>query len=56
MNMGEYTKALDSFRKTLEIEGPSPEVYCCLGAAYESLEQYDLGLKYFQKAPSSIPL
>ncbi|MGC3947230.1 MAG: tetratricopeptide repeat protein [Chryseolinea sp.] len=24
MNMGQYTKALDTFRKTLEIEGPSP--------------------------------
>jgi tetratricopeptide (TPR) repeat protein len=48
--MKQYTKALASFQKTIDIEGPSPEVYCCMGAAYENLEQYDLGLKYFQKA------
>ena len=41
---------MDAFKKTIELEGPSPEVYCCIGAAYESLEQYELGLKYFQKA------
>ncbi|NJO04028.1 MAG: tetratricopeptide repeat protein, partial [Bacteroidia bacterium] len=39
-----------TFRKTIDIEGPSPEVYCSMGAAYENLEQYDLGLKYYQKA------
>jgi len=50
MNKQEFTKALDAFRKTIDIEGPSPEVYCCMGAAYEGLEQYDLGLKYFQKS------
>jgi len=38
MNLEHYTKALDAFRKTIEIEGPSPEVYCCLGAAYENLD------------------
>jgi tetratricopeptide (TPR) repeat protein len=55
MNLEQYNKALEEFSKTIEIEGPSPEVYCCMGAAYENLQQYDQGLKYFQNHPNLIP-
>jgi tetratricopeptide (TPR) repeat protein len=48
--MEKFNRALDSYKKTLDIEGASPELYCHLGAAYEKLEQYDLALKYYRKA------
>jgi len=50
MNVEKFKDALEEFNKTIEIEGPSPEVYCCIGAAYENMGQFDLGLKYFQKS------
>ncbi len=37
MNLEKYKEALEEFNKTVEIEGPSPEVYCCIGAAYENM-------------------
>ncbi len=56
INMEKYVEALEEFKKTIEIEGPSPEVYCCIGAAYEGLGYFDLGLKYFQKSTKLDPL
>ena len=50
MSISEFTKALDAYKKTLDIEGPTSETACCIGVAYEKLEQYDLGIKYYQKA------
>ncbi len=50
MNLEQFTKALDAFKKTIEIEGPSPEVYCSIGAAYENLEHYDPRTKVLTKS------
>ena len=36
--------------KTLDLEGPTADTYTYIGAAYEQMAQYELGLKYFRKA------
>jgi hypothetical protein len=56
MNLEQYSKALEEFSKTIEIEGPSPEVYCCMGAAYETFATVRSGVEILSKNhPNLIP-
>jgi tetratricopeptide (TPR) repeat protein len=50
MNLEKYDKAIASYLLTLEYEGPSPDLYCHIGAAYEKTGQYEIGLRYYTKA------
>ncbi|MCJ7679605.1 MAG: tetratricopeptide repeat protein, partial [Candidatus Aminicenantes bacterium] len=61
MNKGDYSGALDSFRKALEYPenlevarpehgGRAPQVHFLIGSALEALNQKDLAVEHFQKA------
>ena len=52
----QYQEALNSFTKTMEIEGPGSELYFLIATTYQNLEEYELGLKYHQKAFKLEPL
>ena len=49
MNLEEYDKTIASYLLTLEYEGPSPDLYCHIGASYEKIGQYEIGLRYYTK-------
>ena len=50
MNLEKYDKAIASYLLTLEYEGPGPELYCHMGASYEKMGQYEIGIRYYTKA------
>ena len=39
-----------SFYRSLELDGPSPEIYSAIGRAYYYLEDYSSSIDYFQKS------
>ena len=50
MNLERFQDALEAYKNTLSNEGPSAEVYVCIGAAYEKLEECEYAIKYYRKA------
>lgn len=52
----QYQEALNSFIKTMDIEGPGSELYYLIATAYQHLGEFELGLKYHQKASKLEPL
>jgi len=45
-----YTRAIDCFKKAIEINPNYAEAYHYLGSIYKLREEYDSAIKYYQKA------
>ncbi|MCF6359486.1 MAG: tetratricopeptide repeat protein [Cyclobacteriaceae bacterium] len=46
----QYQDALNSFIRTMNIEGPGAELYYLIASAYQNISEFEIGLKYHQKA------
>ncbi len=46
----QYKEALNELVRTLDIEGPGATLYQLIATAYQHMNEFELGLKYYQKA------
>jgi tetratricopeptide (TPR) repeat protein len=50
MNLGSFSEANECYKTTLELEGPTPDVLCCIAATYEKMELYESAISHFKQA------